>query len=86
MTDRELLELIANQVGKLTNDFSEFKNEQKKTNKEIQILSNTVTRIEQEQGKKLDALFDGYIQNNDRLNRIEKAVENQQEYILKRVK
>ncbi|MDQ2087755.1 hypothetical protein RBH29_15095 [Herbivorax sp. ANBcel31] len=86
MSDRELLEVIADQMGKLTNEVSGLKIEQKKTNKEIQVLSNTVARIEQEHGKKLDVLFDGYVQNNDRLNRIEKAVEKQEEYILKRVK
>jgi primosomal protein N'' len=79
MTDRELLELIAAQVGKLSQDVTEVKNRQGK-------VENIVTRIEQNHGQKLEALFDGYTQNNDRLDRIEKTLSSQEEFILKRVK
>jgi primosomal protein N'' len=79
MTDRELLELIAAQVGKLSQDVTDVKNRQEK-------IENIVTRIEQNHGQKLEALFDGYTQNNDRLDRIEKTLSSQEEFILKRVK
>jgi len=121
MNDRELLELIAAQVGKLTGDVGKLTGDVGKLTgdvgkltgdvgkltgdvskltgdvskltgdvgeiKDRQVkLENIVTRIEHDHGKKLEALFDGYKQNNDRLDRIEKAVTNQEEYILKRVK
>jgi primosomal protein N'' len=79
MTDRELLELIAAQVAKLSQDVTDVKNRQEK-------IENIVTRIEQNHGQKLEALFDGYTQNNDRLDRIEKTLSSQEEFILKRVK
>ncbi len=36
--------------------------------------------------KKLDTLFDGYKQNSDKLDRIEKEVSKQEEIILRRIK
>lgn len=86
MTDRELLEYIASQVGALTGkvdriekDINELKDGQTR-------LENTVVGIEQEHGKKLEALVDGYIQNTEQLGRIEKEVSKHEEIILRRVK
>lgn len=90
MTDRELLELIATQVANLTskvddltgdvNSLNEgqisFKNEVKKTN----------ISIENDIKPKIDALFDGYKQNSDKLDRIEEEVSKHEEIILKRVR
>ena len=42
--------------------------------------------IEQEHGKKLDVLFDGYKQNADKLDRIENEVSKHDEIILRRVR
>jgi tetrahydromethanopterin S-methyltransferase subunit G len=41
-------------------------------------LEQTTLRIEQEHGERLSALFDGYRQNSERLERIEKKVDNLQ--------
>ena len=90
MTDRELLELIATQVGNLTNKVDgltgdvislkegqlNLKNEVKKTN----------IAIENDIKPKIDALFDGYKQNADKLDRIEEEVSKHEEIILRRVK
>lgn len=49
-------------------------------------LENTVLKIEQEHGDKLDALFDGYKQNSEKLDRIDEEVSKHGEFILRRVK
>lgn len=53
---------------------------------EISELKRVVLRIETDHGNKLDALFDGYKQHSDRLDRIEAQVSKQEEFIIKRVK
>jgi uncharacterized protein YaaN involved in tellurite resistance len=79
MTDRELLELIAAKVGELTKNMSEVKSR-------LTSVENIVTRIENGHGKKLQALFDGYKQHTDQLERIEKEVSKHDEFILRRIK
>lgn len=46
MTDRELLELIASQVGTLTKDVSEIKEEFKDVNKRLDRIENKLDDIE----------------------------------------
>lgn len=79
MTDRELLELIAAEVGGLKTDMKEVKDR-------LQSVENTVIKIENDHGDKLKALFDGYVQNSEKLERIEKEVTRQEEVILRKVK
>ncbi|MDD4570406.1 MAG: hypothetical protein PHE70_09815 [Tepidanaerobacteraceae bacterium] len=52
---------------------------------EIKDIKTTVLKIEQEHGDKLSALFDGYKQNSDKLDRIEKEVSRHEEIILRRI-
>lgn len=86
MTDREFLELIAGQVGalrlnvdNLTKDVSELKQGQGN-------LKRIVIDLEKDHGKKLTLLWDGYKQNSDKLDRIEKEVSKHEEIILRRIK
>lgn len=53
---------------------------------EISEVKKTVIRIENDHGKKLEALFDGYKQNSEKLNRIEDEVAKHKEVIIKRIK
>lgn len=53
---------------------------------EIQEVKNTVVRIENDHGQKLNALFDGYKQNSDKLDRIETEVSKHEEIILRRIR
>jgi len=53
---------------------------------EIGVVKNTVTRIENEHGKKLNALFDGYVQNTEIIKRIEKKVSKHDDIILRKIK
>ncbi len=93
MTDRELLELIVDQVGTLTKTVDDLKEGQKKLEgrqknleSEVKDIKKTVLTIEQDHGEKLSALFDGQIQNTARLERIEAEVVKHDEFILKRVR
>ncbi len=79
MTDRELLELIAAEVGGLKDRMGGLEGRMQK-------IENTVTNIEHDHGQKLDALFDGYVQNSEKLDRIEKEASRQEEIIMRRVK
>lgn len=49
-------------------------------------LEKTVTRIEHDHGEKLDALFDGYKQNTDKLEKLTEEVGKHEEIIIRRVK
>ncbi len=99
MTEQELLELIASQVGNLTKDMAEVKTElaEVKTDltnikatvaikQELAEVKTIVVKIENDHGQKLDALFDGYTQNSEKLDRIEAEVTKHEEFILKRLK
>ena len=131
MTDRELLEAIASQVGVLTNQvgsldtrmdgltnqvsgltndmqvvkgdiqilkndmhglqsemqegFREAYNERQEMKTEIRNVKETVIKIEAEQKQKFGALFDGYKQNTDILEKIENEVSKHEDIILKMV-
>lgn len=86
MTDRELLELIAAEVGGLKNSMGGLETRMGNLEQEVQQIKNTVIYIENDHGDKLKALFDGYVQNSEKLNRIEKEVSKQEEIIMRRVK
>lgn len=85
MTDRELLELIANQVANLTTQVTNITTEVKDLRSEVKDIKNKVTIIEQEHGKKLDALFDGYKLTYEKLQKIEEEVSKHEEIILRRI-
>lgn len=79
MTDRGLLELVAAQVSNLTISVEGLQTE-------VSEVKRRVIHIENDHGAKLDALFDGYKQNSDKLTRIEEEVSKHDEFILQRIK
>lgn len=86
MTDRELLELIASQVGVLTKDMTEVKDRLTGVEDRLTGVEGVVTRIENDHGQKLGALFDGQKLNSEKLDRIEAEVTRHDELILKQIK
>ncbi len=56
------------------------------TKDQLREVRSRVILIEEEHGKKLDLLFDGYKQNSDKLDRIEKKVTRHEEIILRKVR
>lgn len=96
-SDRELLELVLAQVSKLTIDIDGMKSEMRERfnqvderfnqiEQRIDKVEKTVVKIEHEHGEKLSALFDGYKQNSDKLDRIEAEVSKHEEVILRRMR
>lgn len=92
-SDRELLEIIVAQVSKLNTDMSgvkskilEMDSKMSKMDFEIKDVKKTVLKIEQNHGEKLSALFDGYKQNSEKLDRIENEVSKHEEFIMRRVR
>lgn len=81
---------IQNEFGKMRNDmqngFNEVNQRLDRVESRLEQVENRVTVIEQDHGKKLDLLFDGYVQYSETLNRIEKEVSKHEEIILRRVK
>jgi len=63
-----------------------LKQDTKELKETVSSINKTVIKIENEHGNKLSALFDGWKQNTDKLDRIEKEVSRQDEIILRKVK
>lgn len=53
---------------------------------EVKEIKERVINIENDHGKKLTALFDGYKQNSDKLDRIQNEVSKHEEIIMRRIK
>ena len=68
MKEKELLELIAAQVDKLTEDMAEVKSE-------VVSVKNIVVKIENDHGRKLGALFDGYELTYEKLTALEEKAD-----------
>ncbi len=67
----------------LKTDFSELKQGQGKLENEVRKTNNV---IENDIKPKIEALFDGQVQNTTELERIEAEVVKHEEFILKRVR
>ncbi len=59
---------------------------QKNIAEDLNILKNRFTMFENDIMPKINALFDGWKQHNDQLNRIEEQVSKHEEFIIKRIK
>lgn len=79
-------ELLEKMYIEMRQGFKETNERFKETNERLAKIEGRVTIIEQDHGKKLDLLFDGYKQNSDKLDRIEKEVSKHEEVILRRIK
>lgn len=53
---------------------------------DVKFTKETVIKIENDHGQKLNALFDGYKLNSEKLERIENEVTKHEEIILKRIR
>lgn len=99
-SNRELLEITTAQVGgltekvngldkkvhTLTTDMIDVKSDLSNVKSEVKDIKKMVIKIEHEHGQKIEALFDGYKQNTEKLDRIEQEVMKHQELIIRRVK
>jgi len=86
ITNEQLFEFMTKMYGEMQGGFTEINSRINNLESEMRETKNKVIIIEQEHGKKLDTLFDGYKQNADKLDRIEKEVSKHEEIILRRIK
>ncbi len=84
--EERILEILTQMYSDLNGKMDKMQGQMDSMHTDLNDLKKVVFRIETEHGKKLDALFDGYKQNADRLDRIEAQVSKQEEFIIKRVK
>ena len=94
ITNEQLFEFMTKMYsdldGKIVNMNKEMQEEFKGMNSRVDGLENEVkkinAKIDHEVMPKIDALFDGYKQNSEKLDRIEKEVSRHEEIILRRIK
>ena len=73
--DDKIFELIEKMYADLSGKIDGIGNELQEVKTEVKEVKKQVTTIEIEHGNKLEALFDGYKQNAEILDRIEKVGE-----------
>lgn len=84
--DEKLFELMSKMYGEMQEGFKEVNKRIDGIEGEVNGIKKVVINIENDHGRKLDALFDGYKQNAEKLTRIEDEVSKHEEIIWKRVK
>ena len=77
---------VNNKIDKVDGRIDKVDGRIDKIDGRIDKLEKTVFKMEQEHGQKLDALFDGYKQNSEQLNRIEHEVAKDEEVVLRKIK
>jgi len=86
ISNEQLFEFMTKMYDEMQEEFKEVNLKVDNLGNEVKETKNKVIIIEQEHGKKLDALFDSYKQNSDKLDRIEEEVSRHEEIILRRIK
>ncbi len=84
--EEKILEILTQMYSELNGKMDKMQQKIDSIEGELNTVKNVVMKIETDHGNKLDALFDGYKQNSDRLDRIEAQVSKQEEFIIQRVK
>ena len=88
--NQELFELMTKMYSEMQVGFKEVRSEVNEVRSEVNEVRNEVkktnTKIDHEVMPKIDALFDGYKQNSNKLDRIEEEVAKHEEIILRRIK
>jgi uncharacterized protein involved in exopolysaccharide biosynthesis len=85
MDDNKKLDMILEAVAGMKQEIVETKMEVRAIKTEIKEIKQSIAKIETEHGEKLAALFDGYTQNTQQLERIENEVKKHEEVILRKV-
>lgn len=86
MDNEKLFELMTKMYNEMQEGFKKVNFRIDNVENEVKGVKDRVTIIEQDHGKKLDILLDGYKQNADKLDRIEKEVSRYEEIILRRIR
>lgn len=86
MENEQLFELMTKMYGEMQEGFKRVDERFERVDERLDKIDNRTIVIEEDHGKKLDLLFDGYKQNADKLDRVEKEVSKHEEVILRRIK
>lgn len=93
MTDRDLLELIAEKIVKMDERMDRMDGRidrmdgrMDRMEKDIAETKLSLVRLENKFDEKIKVLFDGQKQHTEQLQRIEEKVSSHEEFILKRIK
>jgi predicted nucleic acid-binding Zn-ribbon protein len=87
MTNEDkIFEFLTRLYAEMQKGFKEVNGRIDKLEDEVKEVKKTVLKIEQDHGQKLEALFDGYKQNYEKLCRIEEEVSKHEEFILRRIR
>ncbi|PRR77643.1 hypothetical protein CLLI_22070 [Clostridium liquoris] len=86
MESEKIFDLMEKMYADLKDGQDNLKKGQDDLSSRLANVEKTVIKIENEHGEKLNALFDGYKQNSEQLNRIEHEVAKHEEVILRRIK
>jgi len=91
--EEKTFELMTKMYSEMQKGFKEVNNKIDKVENRLENVENrlenvekTVVSIEHNHGQKLGALFDGYENNSEKLDRIESEVTRHEEIIFKRIK
>lgn len=82
----ELMEKMYGEMQELKSEMQGLKSEMQEAKSRLGSVEKTVLKIENNHGEKLDALFDGYKQNSEKLEEIDEKVSKHEEFIITRVK
>ena len=82
----DLLTILHNDIKDLKQGQNNLENRFDNLEKKVDSIDKTVVRIENENHIQHTALFDGWKQNTQQLERIEKEVTKQEEIIMRRIK
>ena len=83
-TKQDLAEVKAD-VAEVGTDVAELKTEVAEVKAEVEFTKVTVIKIENDHGRKLGVLFDGYKLISEKVDRIEAEVTKHEEVILRRL-
>ncbi len=83
--DDKLFEFMTKMYSEMQRGFKEVNNRLDNVENRLDNVEKSVVFIENDHGRKLDALFDGYKQNYEKLTTIEEEVTKHDEIILRRV-
>ena len=85
MENDKLFELMTKMYSEMQEGFSKVETRIDGLETRLDKVDNIVTNIEYTHTQKLEALFDGYIQNKQQLDRIEQEVSQREEIVLRRI-
>ena len=82
----KMFELMTKMYGEMQKGLQQVNEKTDRVENEVSSIKKVVIKIENDHGRKLDALFDGYKQNAEKLTRIEDEVSKHEEIILRKVR